>query len=347
MADIPSDARSFRSNIVFAVALLLGCYLAWVLRDQLVLLYVSALFGVVLTPVVETIERWRIGRWQFNKTWAIVVLLLGTAAFLAGFGFLAVPPVARDLVQLSTQTPRLPELIAKLHSMPFVNRLPTGDLFARAQTIAGEGAAYVLLAVKDWAGKLADLATGIILTVYFILEGDRAYRWFLSFIRPENRDRLDQTLRRAGARMGRWLLGQASLMLILGLASTTVYALLNVRYAYALGVLTGLLNIIPVLGAAVTIVLVLVVAAIDSWTRVLGVAIFYLVYLQVENSYLTPRIMQNRVNLPGLAILVALLIGFGLAGVLGALVSVPTAVLVEELLDEYLVWKGSPFGGPP
>jgi predicted PurR-regulated permease PerM len=139
--------------------------------------------------------------------------------------------------------------------------------------------------------------------------------------------------------MGKWLLGQGSLMLILGATSTIVYLLLHVRYAYALGVLTGLLNIIPVLGAAVCIALALLVAAIDSWGRVLGIAIFYVIYLQVENSYLIPRIMKNRVGLSGLAILVALVLGSTLGGVLGAMVSVPTAVLVAVLLDEYLVHK--------
>jgi predicted PurR-regulated permease PerM len=94
-----------------------------------------------------------------------------------------------------------------------------------------------------------------------------------------------------------------------------------------------------VLGAAVCVALALLVAAIDSWGRVLGVAIFYVVYLQIENSILTPRIMRNSVGLPGLAILVALLLGSALGGVPGALVSVPTAVLVSVLLDEYLVKK--------
>jgi predicted PurR-regulated permease PerM len=69
------------------------------------------------------------------------------------------------------------------------------------------------------------------------------------------------------------------------------------------------------------------------------VAIFYVVYLNLENSLLTPRIMKNSVGLPGLAILVALLLGSALGGVPGALVSVPTAVLVAVLLDEYLVNK--------
>jgi predicted PurR-regulated permease PerM len=159
----------------------------------------------------------------------------------------------------------------------------------------------------------------------------------LSLVPAHARARLDVTLRRAEVRMGRWLIGQASLMLILGLTSTVVYLSLHVRYASALGVLTGLLNIIPVLGAAVCIVLALLAAAVDSWGRVLGVGIFYLCWLWLENSFLTPRIMKSSVDLPGLAIIVALLLGSELQGVMGALVSVPTAVLVAELVDEYLV----------
>jgi len=179
----------------------------------------------------------------------------------------------------------------------------------------------------------------LVLTIYFITEGDHAYRWFLSFFPLESRTRLDRTLRLAEIRMGKWLLGQGSLMLILGVLSTIVYLSLGVRYAYALGVLTGVLNIIPVLGAAASIALALLVASIDSWGRALGIAIFYVIYLQVENSFLTPRIMRNRVGLPGLAIFVALLLGAALEGVIGAMVSIPTAVLVAILVDEYLVNK--------
>jgi predicted PurR-regulated permease PerM len=180
---------------------------------------------------------------------------------------------------------------------------------------------------------------GLILTVYFTLEGDIAYRWAMSFFPIAYRPRLDSALRRAEVRMGKWLLGQGALMLILGVCSTVTYVVLGVRYAYALGFLTGLLNIIPVVGAAICIVLALLVAAIDSWGRVLGVAIFYLIYINVENSILTPRIMKSSVDLPGLAILVGLLFGSALAGVVGALVSVPTAVLVAVLIDEYLLYK--------
>jgi predicted PurR-regulated permease PerM len=301
---------------------------------------VSALFAVVLTPLVRSTSGFRVGRFQPFKGSAIFLLLLIAAGALAAFGFLALPPVIRDLQGFAQEMPtRLPGLLEKLNNLPMAQHLDTADISSRLQGFVSQAATYLLFSISDWAGKLFDLVMGFILTIYFILEGDHAYRWFLSFFPHERRERLDKALQRAEIRMGKWLLGQGSLMLILGVTSTIVYLSLHIRYAYALGVLTGLLNIVPVLGAAVCIALALLVAAIDSWGRVLGIAIFYVIYLQVENSYLTPRIMKNRVDLPGLAILVALVLGSALEGVLGALVSVPTAVLVAVLLDEYFVHK--------
>jgi predicted PurR-regulated permease PerM len=306
----------------------------------LVLLYVSALFAVVLTPAVRFTSQLRIRRWQPFKGSAVFILLLVVAGALTAFGFLALPPVISDMQGLSREMPaRLPALLERLRNLPLAQHLDTADLSSRLQGFVSQAATYLVFSIGGWADTVLDVIMGFILTIYFILEGDQAYLWFLSFFPHGHRERLDATLRRAEVRMGKWLLGQGSLMLILGVASTIVFLSLHVRYAYALGVLTGLLNIIPVLGAAFCIALALLVAAIDSWGRVLGIAIFYLIYLQIENSYLTPRIMKNRVGLPGLAILVALILGSTLAGVLGAMVSVPTAVLVAVLLDEYLVSK--------
>jgi predicted PurR-regulated permease PerM len=332
--------RDYRSDILFALGLILACGLAWLLREVLMLLYVSALFATVLTPVVRSTGRLRIGRWRPFKGYAVFFLLLAVAGALTGFGFLALPPVIHDMQDFAREMPtRLPLVLDRMRHIPFANNLNTDEITSKVQDFVSNAATYLLLSIKNWAGAMVNITMGFILTVYFILEGASAYVWFLSFVPPSRRNRLDNALQRARVRMDKWLVGQLSLMLILGLLSTAVYLILHIRYAFALGVLTGLLNIIPVLGAAICVGLALLVAAIDSWGRVLGVAIFYAIYLQVENSFLTPRIMRNSVGLPGLSILVALLIGSALAGVPGALVSVPTAVLVAVLMDEYLVYK--------
>ena len=340
MTPSSGNSRTLRGDIVFAFALALACYVAWLIRDVLVLLYVSGLFAVVLTPVVRTVSEFRIrGRQPFRQS-ALALLLLVATSLLVAFVALALPPVSRDLQGFARDMPaRLPGLLEKLKHVPFAQSLDSADLIARLQGVVSETATYLLLSISGWAGGLFDIVMGIVLTVYFILEGERAYQWFLSFFPHQRRERLDRTLQRARVRMGKWLLGQGSLMLILGAASTVVFLSFQVRYAYALGVLTGVLNIIPVLGAAMSILLALLVAAIDSWTAVLGIAVFYVIYLQIENSILIPRIMKSRVGLPGLATLVALMLGSAIAGIVGAMVSVPTAVLVGVLVDEYLVHK--------
>ena len=332
---------SVRGTILFAFAVALALYVAWLIRGVLVLLYVSALFAVVLSPIVQATTRIRIGRWKpFHGSTAILILLLAVAGAFAVFGFFALPPVINDLQALTGELPaRIPAILAKVKEVPYADRLDAADMISWIQRWLSGGAAYLLLSFRAWAGALVEVIAGFVLTLYFILEGDGAYRWFLSFVPTAPRHRLDATLRRAAGRMEKWLVGQLSLMLILGTVSTIIYLLLGVRYAYVLGVLTGLLNLIPVLGAAVSVVLAMLVAAIDSWGRVLGVAIFFVVYLQIENSWLIPRIMRSRVQLPALAIFLSLLLGSAIGGIAGAMVAIPTAVLVSVLVEEYLVKK--------
>lgn len=332
--------RSLRSDIVFAFSLAFGLYIVWIVRDVLALLYVSALFAVVLMPVVRGIMMLRISGWKPGRGIAILILFLVVGGLATLFFTFALPPVVRDLREFVSELPtRGPELLARVRHIPFMQRVDVGALNAKLQDFATNFATYVLLSIRHWASKLFDIITTIILTVYFMLEGETAYHWVLSFFPVGMRQRLDVTLARAETRMGKWLLGQSTLMLILGLSSTIVFVALNVRYAYALGVLMGIFNIIPIAGAVITVTLALLVAAIDSWGRVLGVGIFYAIYAQVETSYLTPRIMRSSVDLPGLAIIVALLLGAAFDGIVGAMVAVPTAVLVAVLLDEYAVQR--------
>ena len=329
---------TMRTNIIFTFGVLVAIYLAWLTREVLFLLYVSALFAVVLMPVLGYIMRLRIGKWQPGRAIAILVLFVVAGGFLTLFIMFALPPVVRDMREFIQELPtKGPQLLSRLQKLPIAKHVDMSSVNQKVQDFASNFAGYAFAGVKNGAGKLADILTCVILTVYFVLEGETTYYWMLSFFNPQPRQRLDRTLARAEVRMGKWLLGQGSLMLILGVLSTIVFASLHIRYAYALGVLMGLFNIIPVAGALLSMALVILVAALDSWGHVVGVMIFYAIYAQLENAYLTPRIMKSSVDLPGIAVMVSLLVGSALAGVVGAMISVPTAVLVAVLLDEYLV----------
>lgn len=331
----PMDPRAI---VLFSFGVAIALYLAYLLHDVLVVIYVSALFAVVLMPLVRGVMKLHIGKWSPGRGMAVLIILLLFTGCLTAFFVFALRPAFKDLREFIRELPqRGPQFFARIQQVPLMHDVDLDALQDKIQDLTANSASYALRFASNGAATVARLLAGAVLTVYFIIEGDQAYAWFLSLFPVERRLRLDQTLARASARMGRWLLGQGTLMLILGVCSTIVFALLHIRYAYALGVIMGLFNLVPVAGALVSVSIVVLVAALDSWGRVAGVLIFYFIYLQIENTWLTPKIMRTQVDLAGLTILIALLIGSSLAGIIGAMVAVPTAVLIAVLLEEYAV----------
>src|ERR1043166_4453548 len=137
--------------------------------------------------------------------------------------------------------------------------------------------------------------------------------------------------------MRNWLIGQSLLMLSLGTCSLIVYWALGLKYFYLLAMFAGVAHILPIAGPISAVVLASAVAILDSPQKLVGVIIFFAIYFQVESVFLSPRIMRHTLNLSPLTVIIALSMGGALAGVVGALVSVPTAALVMVLADEYLV----------
>ena len=333
-----------RGHILFAFGVMLALALAWRLRDVLTIVYVSAMFAVVLTPVINSIMRFELrGGRRISRALAIMLLLAFVFLALAVFFTVGMPPVIRDFHQFASDLPsRIPTIVARIKRIPYADKLGVDAIAGKIENALSATAEYVLASFPNWVGRIFDLLTALVLCVYFMLEGDKAYQWFMSLFPIENRLRLAVTLQKAEFRMSGWLIGQGLLMLILGVCSTIVFGLLGVRYFFLLGVLMGLMNIVPIAGGVITILLVGLVAAIDSWTKMTFVFAFYLIYVNIENAYLTPRIMRSSVNLMGLTVLIALIGGTELAGVVGALVAVPTAALIAVLMEEYLVQKDLP-----
>ena len=304
------------------------------------ILYVAALFAVVLMPVVNRITELTIRGSHPSRPLAIIVIIAAVLLALTLFFAFGLPPVLRDLREFTTELPqRITAIVGRLRKIPMIDRIGIDSIAERAENALSATAQYLFNSLPAWLSHLFDILTTAFICIYFMLDGEYAYRFFLSLFSLENRRRLDQALRRADTKMSKWLLGQGLLMLILGVCSITVFGLLHVRYFLLLGVLMGLLNIIPVAGGVITITLVAGVAALDSWTKMAAVLIFYLIYVNLENAVLTPRIMRSSVNLLGLTVLIALLLGTAIAGIVGALVAVPTAALVTVLLEEYAVQR--------
>lgn len=334
-AVVLSAAMSIRrSDMVFFFALVLGLYVAWLARDVLLLIYVSALFAVVISPAIRAVRKLHVNGWHPGRGIAIIaVVVIGLVLLSVAVGF-ALPPIIRDAQGLASAWPQsMARLAERIRHVPLVNHIDPASL----QDHMAAGAGGVFGVFKGIAGGVFWFFSWLILTAYFILDGDRAFHWFMSLFPARTRARLQPTMIRAEGRVRHWLVGQFALMLILGLCSLVVFWALRIKYFYALAVFAGLANIVPIIGPLASVVLASIVAAFDSWPKLMGVLIFYFIYQQLENAFLTPRIMKTTVDLPALAVIVALSLGGALAGVLGALVAVPTAALVAVFMDEYLV----------
>jgi predicted PurR-regulated permease PerM len=327
-----------RSNILFFFLVVLLLALAWTLKKELLILYVSALFAVVLMPIVNRIRQMQIRHYRPSRGVAIAILIAAVALVLTVFFTNGLPPVLRDLRSFSADLPqRIPEVVARIKKLPLADKFGIDSLAQRAAGAFDATAGYLFTSLPLWLSHIFDILTASFLCIYFMLEGEHAYHFFLSLFPNSERHRLNNALKKAEHKISKWLLGQGLLMLILGITSTIAFGLLHVRYFILLGFLMGLFNIIPIAGGVITILVAACVAALDSWTKMAGVLLFYAIYVNVESAILTPRIMRSSVNLMGLTVLVALLLGTALAGIVGALVSVPTAALITVLLEEYAV----------
>lgn len=327
-------SSSRRSDIIFAVALVGTLLIAFYLRHALMLIYVSILFAIVLTPPVQFIHRQSIGRWHPGKGTAILFLLITLLALIAVFIGIVIPPIVRDVQEFASDLPaRVPDIMERLRRVPALNRIAPRDLQEQLTALA----ARLPRLLTGIAGGLLGFFTWLILTIYFVLDGRRTVNWGLRLLPAGTAAGLKPVLLHARDRVRRWMVGQLLLMLILGLLSTAVYNLLGIRYATGLGVFTGLANIVPIIGPVVSVLLASVAGALDSWVKAVGVLVFYAIYQQLENGFLTPRIMKATVELPALAVVVALLIGGELAGLLGGLVAVPSAALIAVFVDEWLL----------
>jgi predicted PurR-regulated permease PerM len=328
--------QNHRSDILFFFGVLITLWLAYAVRDVLMLIYVSALFAVVLSPAIGLIQKVSVKRWHAGRGFAICLLILSLLLLGTLFAVFAFPPVYHDAERFSADWPgHMAGLSEQLRHLPFGNKVDPAELQKYAAEIVG-GAGSLFLNI---AGGIFGIFTAIILTAYFIIDGERTLQWAVSLFPLHHQSRLTATLLRANKRMRNWLMGQAIMMLCMGVTSLAAYYILGLRYFYILAMFAGVADIIPIAGPISALIVAATVAAMDSPQKVFGVIIFHAVYAQFEAAYLSPRIMRSTLKLSPTAVIIALALGGSLAGVIGALVSVPTAALVVVLADEYLVNK--------
>ena len=331
--------RTVAMSALVLLALALALWIVWVARQALTWVLVAMFLAVALDPAVSALERHGLRR----RGAATAVIFLAALLALAGLLALLVPPLIRQVEGLVAAVPGYVDQLTS-------GRGPLGSLerhyhvVERAQQAVSDdaatrvlgGAGTVLSITRGIVGFAVGMVTIGFLTLFMLLEGPAWVERGLAAM-PESRR---AGWRRVGGRIREtvsgYVTGNLLISVIAGTGAGIVLALNGVPFPVALGLLVAILDLIPLAGATLAGIVLAIVAFLTSLSAGIIVVVYFIVYQLIENHVLQPLVYGRSVRLSPLVVLVAVLVGSDLAGVLGALVAIPTAGTLQILLADLL-----------
>ena len=305
-------------------ALLLGLALASI-QSVLVLIVVSLFLAAGLNPIVGWLERR-----GMRRGFAVLVVILAVLAALALF-VVAIIPVIAD--QVAAITANAPGWLDQLQGNRRMQQLDSEydilsnlqDYVARGDFVSGLFGGVLGIGLKILSALLNAFVI-VVLTLYFLSSLDKTKHALYSLAPASRRERVAKIGDRVVADIGSYVSGAFVVALAAGLSSLVfLFAVGLGEYAVALAFVVALLDFIPMIGATIGAVVVTAIGFATDVNTGVACLVFFVVYQQVENYVIYPRVMSRSVDLPGSVIVIAALIGAALLGVVGALLAIPTA----------------------
>lgn len=331
--------RLIAFGVVISLAALLVLWILYTVRSTLTTVYISALFAMGISPLVRMIERQRvipIGT-RLPRWLAILIVYGAVIGSIVGVVMVVAPPLVNQAEELWRT---LPEKVEQAQStlVEFgILRQPITLGEAVRQAPAGGGATAVSTifgAVRNVVGGLFGLITVLLLTFYMLVEAREIRSFFVRLFPRRQRSRVASVSATVTNKVSAWLGGQLILSIVIGLTSAIGLWMMGVPYFYVLALISAIGEMIPMVGPILSAIPAILVAATVSPGLAIGVAVFFIAQQQLENTVLVPKIMGRQVGLSAVNVIIALGIGSQLLGVVGAILSVPTAAIVQVLFDE-------------
>jgi predicted PurR-regulated permease PerM len=354
MSQTSRQSSELRSLILYAcVALAATAILLWTLyliRAPLLLIYVSALFATGLAPLVRIIERQRIkaiSRRRVPRTAAILAIYATVLGAIGGLAAAVIPPLAQQSRQFWKELPRyMDEAQATLASWGLI--APDAsfkDLLQQAPAGSGDAVNVVLATLWGFVGGVFGVISILLLTFYMLVDSDRVFALFVRLFPRGDRNRVSEIGQLVAVKISAWLGGQMLLGLIIGTLSAIGFFVLGVPYFFVLAVIAGIGEMIPMVGPLLAAIPAVLVALTVSPSLGLMTAGFCWGLQLIENNVLVPKVMGNTVGLSAVTVIISLAIGSELLGFVGALLAVPTAAIIQVLIEELVLAEKDPACG--
>jgi predicted PurR-regulated permease PerM len=348
-----TDPAEYKPLILWTIAMtaivVILLWAAYLVRSVLLMLYVSGLLAIGFSPIVRLIERQQvlpIGSRRFPRWLAILILYLGILGTLALVGSLVLPPLIDQAQAFWSAKDEMFEkaqqfLIAK---GLLIEHLTFQQAVQRAPGAGGSEAIgrTVFSAIVGLAGGIVGLLTILIVTFYLLVEAGTLRKFLMQLFPLRDRARVDAAARDITTKVSAWLGGQLLLAAIIGSTSAVGLWLLGIPFFYVLALISGIGEMIPIIGPVLSAIPAIAVAATVSLKKVLLVILFFVVQQQIENHVLVPKVMERQVGVSAVTVIVALLIGGNLLGIPGAILAVPTAAILQVLFTEWMGTREEP-----
>jgi predicted PurR-regulated permease PerM len=314
-------------------------WVVWIARHVIVWVLISVFFALALNPLVEWLQAHGLKR---RSAAAGVAYLLAFAA-VAGVAAAFVPTLVDQVNSLADKVPdyihdltkgrgRLGFLETRYHIVEKVREAVASGGVHRFTV----GAGAALAVTKSVLSTVAAVVTIVFMTFFMLLEGPSWIERLYALLPEDSQPRWRQVGRDVYRTVGGYVSGNLLISLIAGVTSWIVLFVLGVPYAVALALVVAILDLVPLAGATLAaIVVVLITAVTQGLTATIVVLVFFVVYQQLENHLLQPLVYGRTVQLSPLAALVAVLVGAEVAGVLGALGAIPIAGAIQVVLVDW------------
>ncbi|HEX8744080.1 MAG TPA: AI-2E family transporter [Thermoleophilaceae bacterium] len=343
------DTRSAIRAVGVVLAAVIAVYLVYLLRKPLSWLFIASFIAIAVSGPVNYLSR------RMKRGLAIMLVYLGILMVPVAMLALLVPPIVDQVNTLVNDAPEYASDVTR-----FVNeneRLreinEDYDVTSKLQEEAGKLPAKV----GDAAGVLADIGIGLvngifagvtilILSVFMVGAGPRWRRTFITVQTtddPERAEAFNRMFDRIGAAVANYVLGALIQATIAGISAYVVLLAIGAPSPAALAVVVFLLDLIPLIGATIGAVVVGIVTLFGDipfdpivWT------VYSVIYQQIENNVIQPRIQARAVQLEPFLVIVSVLFGSALFGLAGALLAIPVAASIQIAVREYLLFRRDP-----
>jgi predicted PurR-regulated permease PerM len=347
-SDVP--IRTILTTIGLVLATAAALYVLVQIRQILTWIIVAAFFAVALAPVVGWLERRAFGQ---RRALATLVVFLLVVVLLAGLAAVFVVPLATEAKNLATQLPQLIEQ-TKAGKGPIADLLQRTNALDYVQKHQSQIKSFLSGLTTPAAGVLQGIVTGVagtltifVLAYLMVLEGPKFVDGTVALFEPRTATRIRRVAADCARSITGYISGNLLISIICGVLTYVVLKATGVQFAGLISVFVAIVDLIPLIGATIGAVVGALAGFVHSVPAGIIVIVFFVVYQQLENHLLQPVIYARTVKLNPLTVIVAILVAAELAGILGALLAIPIASMIQVIVRD--VWdhrRGRPKAEP-